>query len=112
MARDLLCRRGLSKAERIYGLALEPAVAESSLRYKLHDHVQQEIVEASYALKEKIDELIDPSEIPPHRFACAELKARLRAVALSAGISPDEFANAILSAPVLLEFRDRIANLK
>lgn len=111
MARDLLLRRGLSRAERIYGLALEPAVADFALRYKLHDHVQQEIVEASLALKEKIDELIDPSEIPPHRFAFAELKTRLKTVVgMSPGISADEFADAILGAPAFLESRDAIAN--
>ncbi len=78
MARDLLGRRPFTRAERIYGLALEPAVPEYGLRYELHDYVQQEMVEASRTLQERIDELIDPAEIPPHRFAFAELRFRLK----------------------------------
>jgi hypothetical protein len=111
MARDLLGKRGLSREERIYGLALEPAVTEVSLRYELHDHVQQEIVEAYRVLHEKIDELIDPSEIPPHRFAFAELRAKLIKVAPSDAVfTGDEFADKILGSPALLEKRYGIAS--
>ena len=111
MARDLLSHHGLSRANRIYGLALEDAVAEDSLRYELHDHVQQEIVAASRAFHEKIDDLIDPAEIPPHRFAFAELREKLRAaVPPDSDISGEEFADAILGSAELVGRREAIAS--
>lgn len=111
MARELLSHSGLSRESRIYGLALESALSEDNLRYELHDHVQQEMVAASRALGEKIDEFIDPAEIPPHRFAFAELKEKLRA-ALPSGIamSGEEFANVILGSPGLMDRRNSIAS--
>ncbi len=111
MARDLLSKRPLSHEESIYGLALEPTVSEHGLRYELHDHVQQEIVDAGRRLKQRIDELIDPSEIPEHRYAFAELRAKLEeAVPLDTGIAPEEFADAVLGSVALLDRRDAIAS--
>lgn len=109
MARDLLGRRPLTREERVYGLALEPAVAEYGLRYELHDHVQQEMVDASRALQERIDELIDPAEIPFHRFAFADLKSQLKsAVSRHPDIDADVFADALLGSPALLSMREAI----
>jgi tetratricopeptide (TPR) repeat protein len=111
MARDLLSRRSLSREERIYGLALEPAVTDNALRYELHDYVQQEIVEASRALQVKVGELIDLAEIPRHIFDFAELKEKLEsAVPSESGITPNEFAATILGSPTLIEQRNAIAN--
>ncbi len=111
MARTLLSRRPLSHEESIYGLALEPTVSEHSLRYALHDHVEQELVDASRRLKQRIDELIDPSEIPEHRYEFADLRARLeKALPHEAEIAPEEFADAVLGSVALLHRRDAIAS--
>lgn len=111
MAREMLSRRLLSREEHIYGLALEPTVSEHSLRYQLHDHVQQEIVDASRELKQKIDELIDPSEIPEHRYTFADVRAKLKkAVPKDSGIAPEDFVDAMLSSTALLDRRDAIAS--
>ena len=110
MARDLLGRRPLTREERIYGLALEPAGPEYGLRFELHDYVQQEMVEASRTLQERIDELIDPAEIPPHRFAFAELKSRLKkALAKGSVIAPETFADEVLGSPSLINRRNTVA---
>ena len=65
-----------------------------------------------YMSEEKIDELIDPSEIPPHRFAFAELRDKLKAaVPPGSEVDPDQFADAILGSPALMNWRDVIASL-
>jgi tetratricopeptide (TPR) repeat protein len=110
MARDLLRQRLLSREQRIYGLALEPAVHTIGLRYELHDHVEYEFINAQRRLKERIDEIIDPEEIPKHKWALAELRDRLvQAVSADAGVEPDVFADAIIGSPAMLERREAIA---
>ena len=113
LARELLSRRPLSREESIYGLALEPIVSERSLRFALHDHVQNEIVVASRALKQKVDELVDPSEIPSHRYAFAELRTKLEAATpTDCGLDPQIFADTILGTPAFLDRRGVIADQK
>jgi tetratricopeptide (TPR) repeat protein len=110
MARDLLTRRRLSREQRIYGLALESAVANTGLRYELHDHVENEFIEAKRRLEERIDEIIDSTEIPQHKWAFAELRDRLvQAVPTDAGVTGEDFANTVLGSPAMVERREAIA---
>ncbi|MBM3457668.1 MAG: hypothetical protein FJX77_03940, partial [Armatimonadetes bacterium] len=112
-ARKLLSQRSLSRRERILGLALEPALEETALRHELRDHVHQEFLEAYRHLQERIDEILDPAEIPPHRYAFSELRDRLLA-ACPAGLeeTPEEFADALLSSPALLLHREGLVTLQ
>lgn len=111
LAEDLLKKQALSKAEKAYGLALEQSLQHQQLRLRLHDHLIGEFIDAKNTRFEDIEDLIDPAEIPPQRWAVAELRDRLcKAVPPGASVRPDEFADLVLSAPILVSRRQEIAS--
>ena len=111
MARALLNQHGLSREQRIYGLALESAIETADIRYELHDHVQSEFIDAKRRHKERIDEIIDPAEIPLQKWALAELRDLLiKAIPTDTGLTGEEFADAVLSSPAILDRRQAIAS--
>lgn len=111
LARELLQRPALSREQRVLALAVEPSVSTPALGYFLHDRVENECIRAQRELKERIDEIIDPTEIPPHRWAFHELRERLiKAVPPGIGITGEAFADAVLGFPVMIGHRDEIAS--
>jgi tetratricopeptide (TPR) repeat protein len=111
MAKDLLSKQGLSRADQVYGLALEPTLPNSSLRADLRDHVYEAIVQAKREFNEHIEEIIDPTEIPQRQWDIAELRERLAVNA--PGSSPKEkrsYAEEILACPMLVEQRTSLAS--
>jgi tetratricopeptide (TPR) repeat protein len=113
LARELMGQSSLSHAQRVYGLALEPSVTDASTRYDLHDHLQNAFVEAQRKFKEQIDDLIDPAEIPAHRWSFAELRDKLLAnCPPDLGIESAVFADTILGCPMLLSERRHLVNGK
>ncbi len=113
LARELMGQSSLSHAQRIYGLALEPSVTDASIRYDLHDHLQNAFVEAQRKFKEQIDDLIDPAEIPAHRWSFADLRDKLLAnCPPDLGVEPAVFADTILGCPMLLSGRQKLAKSK
>jgi tetratricopeptide (TPR) repeat protein len=111
LARELLERPALSREQRVFALALEPSVSTPTLACFLHDRVQDECIKAAREQKERIDEIIDPAEILPHRWAFYELRERLTdAVPPGTGVSGEVFANAVLSLPSMIGHRDTIAS--
>lgn len=113
LARELMGQSSLSHAQRVYGLALEPSVTDASTRYDLHDHLQNAFVEAQRKFKEQIDDLIDPAEIPAHRWSFADLRDKLIANCTPGlGVEPAVFADTILGCPMLLPDRPHLVNGK
>jgi tetratricopeptide (TPR) repeat protein len=111
LARELLERPALSREQRVLALAVEPSVSTPALGYFLHDRVENECIRAQRELKERIDEIIDPAEIPPHRWAFHELRERMiKAVAPGTGVTGEAFANAVLGLPGMIGHRDAIAS--
>lgn len=111
LAEDIMKKQELTKAERAYGLALEQSIHQQSLRHRLHDHLLSDSIHAKNVRLEEIEELIDLDEIPPQRWAIAELREKLRnAVPSGSGVDPDEFADTILSIPRLVGSREEIAS--
>jgi tetratricopeptide (TPR) repeat protein len=111
LAEDILIKQELTKAERAYGLALEQSIQQQSLRLRLHDHLLGEFIRAKKVHLEQIEELIDPEEIPPQRWAIAEIREKLcNAVPASSGIDANEFADMILRSPQFVSVREEIAS--
>lgn len=110
MAADLLGKPELSRSEQIFGLALESAIEGPGLRVELRDHVHQTLVDALRRHQQQIDDIIDPTEIPAHRWAFAELRDKLKAnKPEKLDITPDAFANAILGCVGLVPARQSLA---
>ena len=111
LARELLGCSTLSREKRIFALALEPSLSTPTLACFLHDRVENECIKAARELGERIDEIIDPSEISPHRWAFHELRERLtKAVPPGVGITGEAFADAVLGFPAMIGHRDAIAS--
>lgn len=111
MAKALLEKQDLSRAEQILGLALESAIEGISLRSELRDHVHQTLVDALRHHQRQIDDIIDPTEIPAHRWAFAELRDKLKAnKPAKLDLSPDAFADAILGCVGLVSARQPLAS--
>lgn len=111
MAKNLLSKQDLSRADQVYGLALEPTLPSSSLRADLRDHVYEAIVQAKREFNEHIEEIIDPTEIPQRQWDIAELRERL--VANAPGTSPKEkrtYADEILACSMLVGQRTNLAS--
>ncbi len=111
MAKNLLSKQGLSRADQVYGLALEPTLPSSSLRADLRDHVYEAIVQAKREFNEHIEEIIDPTEIPQRQWDIAELRERLAANA--PGTSAKEkraYADELLACPMLVAQRTALAS--
>lgn len=111
MAKNLLSKQGLSRADQVYGLALEPTLPSSSMRADLRDHVYEAIVQAKREFNEHIEEIIDPTEIPQRQWDIAELRERLAANA--PGTSAKEkrsYADEFLACPMLVEQRTALAS--
>jgi tetratricopeptide (TPR) repeat protein len=113
LAWELLERKALSRGQRVLALALEASVSTQSLRHLLHDRVENECIKAERILKEPIDEIIDRTEIPQHKWKLHELRERLASLLpLNAGIKGDDFADAILGCPGMIAQREAIASMR
>jgi tetratricopeptide (TPR) repeat protein len=111
LARELLGCPTLSPERRVFALALEPVVSMPVLGYLLHDRVENECIRAQRELKGPIDEIIDPAEIPQHKWAFHELRERLiKAVPPGIGITGEAFADAVLGLPRMIGQREKIAS--
>lgn len=111
MAKNLLSKQALSRADQVYGLALEPTLPSSSLRADLRDHVYEAIVQAKREFNEHIEEIIDPTEIPQRQWDIAEIRERLAANA--PGTSAKEkraYADELLACPMLVNQRTALAS--
>ena len=61
--------------------------------------------------RERIDDIIDPAEIPQHQWAFHELRECLiKAVPPGIGITGEAFADAVLGFPGMIGHRDEIAS--
>lgn len=110
-AQDLLDQPALSKSQKVYALALEQAIQDRHLKLRLHDHVESEFIKAHRQKIEELEDILDLAEIPPHRWEFAELRERLiQAVPKDSPITPEEFADVILSAPLFVSRREEIAS--
>jgi tetratricopeptide (TPR) repeat protein len=111
LARKLLEHPSLSREQRVLALALEPSVSTPSLGYILHDRIENECIKAERDFKERIDEILDRTEIAPHRWAFGELRVRLvKAVPPGVGLTGEAFADAVLGFPSMIGHRDAIAS--
>lgn len=111
MAKELLSKSGLSRADQVYGLALEPTLANSSLQADLRDHIYEAIVQAKREFNDCIEEIIDPTEIPQRQWAIAELRERIIDNAPGKTlVAKRKFADEILACPMLVEQRASIAS--
>lgn len=111
MATDLLGKPELSRAEQIFGLALESAIEGPGLRVELRDHVHQTLVDALRRHQQQIDDIIDPTEIPAHRWEFAEVRDKLKTnKPAKLDITPDAFADAILGCVGLMPLRQALAS--
>jgi tetratricopeptide (TPR) repeat protein len=110
-AQDLLDQPALSKSQKVYALALEQAIQDRHLKLRLHDHVESEFIKAHRQKIEELEDILDLAEIPPHRWEFAELRERLiKAVPKDSPITPEEFADVILSSPLFVSRREEIAS--
>lgn len=111
MAKNLLSKQALSRADQVYGLALELTLPSSSLRADLRDHVYEAIVQAKREFNEHIEEIIDPTEIPQHQWDIAELRERLAANAPGTSAKDRRaYADELLACPMLVDQRTALAS--
>lgn len=103
MARDLLDKGLLCRADQVFGLALEPTLMSPSLRADLRDHVYEAMVKAKREFNENIEEIIDPTEIPQHQWEIAELREKLVAIVPGANAKEKQsVADELIACPMLM----------
>lgn len=103
MARDLMGKGLLCRADQVFGLALEPTLMSPSLRADLRDHVYEAMVKAKREFNENIEEIIDPTEIPQHQWEIAELREKLAAIVPGTNARERQaLADELIACPMLI----------
>ena len=102
-ARRVLGKSTLSSGEPAYALALAEAVSQHGLGHDLRTYTELLILRQTRGVQEQIARIIDPADLSPQAIDFHEQRRRLcQLVPDDSPVSPDEFADLVLSSVSLL----------